>query len=108
MENPTKPRRDHRLAIGFLAGAAVGAGLMAWLAPRVTSEVRQRVADRIRGTRKQAADRYQAAGAKVDQVMEELTRRGQAIRDDAAEAVAQGAREVERRAAAAKSDRVSG
>jgi gas vesicle protein len=107
MENPTTPRRDHKLAIGFLAGAAVGAGLVMWLAPRSASELRQRVTDRARDLRRRMADRYHEAGAHVDDVMDELTKKGQAIRDDTAEAVARGAREVERRAAAAKSDRVS-
>jgi gas vesicle protein len=108
MENPTKPRKDHRLAIGFLAGAAVGAGLMMWLAPRAAAELRQRAADAAKGFRKRATNRYEEASAHVDDVMDELTRKGQAIRDEAAETVARGAREVERRATAAKTDRVSG
>jgi gas vesicle protein len=108
MDNPTKLRRDHKLAIGFLAGAAVGVGVMMWLAPRAVSELRQRVTDAARGIRKRTTDRYEEATAHVDEVMDELARKGQAIRDDAAETVARGAREVERRATAAKSDRVSG
>jgi gas vesicle protein len=107
METATKPRRDHKLAIGFLVGAAAGVGLMLWLAPRAGSELRQRAIDAAKGVRKRASDRYQEATAHVDEVMDELTRQGQAIRDDAAETVARTAREVERRAAAAKSDRVA-
>ncbi len=96
MENPTRTSRDHRLAVGFVAGAAVGAGLMMWLAPRATSELRQRVTGAVKGLRKRASDRYEDASAHVDEVM-----------DEAAEAVARGAREVERRAKAAKSDHVA-
>jgi gas vesicle protein len=106
MENPTMPRKDHKLAIGFLAGAAVGAGLMMWLAPRAASEMRQRVTDAAKSLRKRTTDRYEEASAHVDEVMDELTKKGQAIRDEAAETVARGAREVERRVKAATNGRV--
>jgi hypothetical protein len=41
-------------------------------------------------------------------VLGELTRKGQDVRDDVADAVARGAREVEDYAIAAKSDRAAG
>ena len=45
MDTQTKDSRDYRMAIGFVLGTAVGAGLMMWLAPRAASELRQRVSD---------------------------------------------------------------
>ena len=107
MDNPTKPPRDYRLAIGLLAGAAISAGLVLWLAPRAASELKQRAADKAKDLRKQATDRYAEASVRVDEVLDELTRKGQAIRDEAADTVARGAREVERRAAAVKPDHVA-
>ena len=77
--------RDYGFAIGLLAGTFVGAGLMMWFAPRTTSEVRKRVADSAR----------------------DLSKRGQGVRNDVADTVARGAREVERFASAAKSDRIT-
>jgi gas vesicle protein len=85
MDTQTKDPRDHRLAIGFLLGTAVGAGLMMWLAPRAASELRQRVTESAKN----------------------LRQRAQGVRDDVAETVVRGAREVERYAAAAKTDRVA-
>lgn len=106
MDTPTKSPRDYKLAIGFLAGTAVGAGLMLWLAPRAASELRDRMTNAAKDLRKRASDRYDDASARVSEAIDDLTRKGQAIRDDAADAVARGAREVERKATAAKSERV--
>lgn len=75
MKATTQEPRDHRFAIGLLAGTAIGAGLAIWLAPMV--------GDAISG----------------------LVNKGQDVRDDLADAVARGAHEVERQATAAKSDR---
>lgn len=81
MHTNTNDHRDYRLAIGFLAGTAVGAGLMMWLAPRAAAEIRQRVTDK-------ATD---------------LGHRAQAVRDGVADGVARGAQHIERAANAAKS-----
>jgi gas vesicle protein len=80
MNTRLQERRDHGFAIGLLTGTFVGAGLMLWLAPRMITELRQRVT------------------ASVD----DLTRKGQGVRDDVADVVARGAHEVERFAMAAK------
>ena len=76
MNEHTQARRDHRFAIGLLTGSVVGAALAIWLSAHVTAAVN------------------------------ELTRKGQDVRDNLADAVARGAHEVERFATAAKSDRV--
>jgi hypothetical protein len=81
MNEITNDRRDYRLAIGFLAGTALGAGLMMWLAPRAAAEIRQRVADKVG----------------------DVGTRAQAIRDGMVDGVVRGAQHIERVANAAKS-----
>ena len=101
--NSQTSERDHSFVMGLLTGTVVGAGLMMWLAPRAASEVGQRMADsaKSRGTR--ASEQYQQVRTRAGDAVDELTRKGQGVRDGLAEAVARGAREVERGATAAKS-----
>jgi gas vesicle protein len=87
MNELTNDRRDYRLAIGFVAGAAAGVGLMMWLAPRSASELRKRVADSAKDLGDRASARYRQASEK-----------GYGVRDDVAGAVARGAHEVGRTA----------
>jgi len=99
--------RDYGFVIGLFAGTVVGAGLLMWLAPRMASEVRDRLTDSARSLGQRAADQYQGATSRVSDAVDELTRKGQDVRDDVADAVARGAHEVERVATAAKTDRVA-
>jgi len=96
--------RSYGFGIGLMAGTFVGVGLMMWLAPRMGSEIRQRVTDSARSLRQRASDKYPQASTHAAEAIDELARKGQAARDDVADAVARGAREVERVATAAKSD----
>ena len=121
MNAPTQNHRDYRFVIGLMTGTCIGAGLAMWLAPRAASEVRERMAESARSLGKRASEQYQQASARVGETVDDLTRKGQGVRDDVADAVAQGAREVargahevarsahevERYATAAKSDRVT-
>ena len=84
MSIDTQGRREGYFVMGLLAGAAAGAGLAIWLAPKLSAELRQRVADSTAGVRARVAD----AAADV-------ARRGEIIKDDLANAVAHGAHEVE-------------
>jgi gas vesicle protein len=97
--------RDYGFALGLLTGTCVGAGLMMWLAPRMTSEVRQRMTAAAKDLSTRASDQYDQASARVGDAVDEITRRGQGVRDVVADTVARGAREVERVATAAKADR---
>ena len=103
----TEGRRSHGFAIGLLTGTFVGAGLALWLAPRMASELRERITDSAKGLGMQASWQYERASSRVGEVVSELTRKGQDARDDVADVVARGAHEVERYATAAKSDRVA-
>ena len=103
----TQERRSHGFAMGLLTGTFVGAGLAMWLAPRMASELRERITDSAKGLGLQASEQYEQASSRVGEAVSELTRKGQDVRDDVADAVARGAHEVERYATAAKSDRVA-
>src|ERR1700681_1436923 len=99
--------RDYAFGIGLLTGTFVGGGFAVWLIPRLRSELRERMTDSARSLGKRASEQYQHASTYVGDAVDELTRKGQVVRDDLAEAVARGAHEVERYAIAANSDRVS-
>ena len=105
MDTQTPRPRDYSFVIGILTGTFVGAGLAMWLAPRAAAELRERVKDSAKDLGKRAADQYRQASSRVVDAADELTRKGQGVRDDVANAVAHGAHEVERVALAARSDR---
>jgi len=103
MNAPTDRARDSSFGLGLLIGACVGAGLVLWLAPRTAAEIRERGTDSAERLRQRASKQYRQAGVRVGKAVDELTRTGQGIRDEVAEAVAHGAHVVERVATAAKS-----
>jgi gas vesicle protein len=107
MNAQTQEHRDYGFLIGLLTGTFVGAGLAIWLAPRLASELRERMTDSARTLGRQASERYRQASTRVGDAVDDLTRKGQDVRDEVADAVARGAHEVERYATAVKSDRVS-
>jgi gas vesicle protein len=100
-------RGSHGFAIGLLTGTFLGAGLAMWLAPRMASELHKRITDSAKGLGQRASEQYEQASNRVGEAVSELTRKGQDVRDDVADAVARGAHDVERYAIAAKSDRVA-
>jgi gas vesicle protein len=107
MNAHAQENRNQRFLVGLVTGAVVGAGLMMWFAPGMASEARPRLTDSARSLRKRAARQYQEAGTRVGEAVDDL-KHALDVRDDVAEATARGAREVERRATFAKSDRVAG
>jgi gas vesicle protein len=88
--------------VGLIAGSAIGAGLAIALAPRLTAELRQRVKRSATGAGRAASHGYREVSTRIASVVEGTTARGQAIRDDVADAVGRGAREVEQFAMASK------
>ena len=101
-EEMPQNRRDHGFLSGLVTGTFVGAGLAMWLIPRATSELRRRVAGSAKAIGTRASERYQQASGRVSEAMDDLTKKGQSVRDDMADAVVRGAREVARQATALK------
>jgi gas vesicle protein len=93
---------------GLVAGGAIGAGLAVYFcAPRLISDLRQRMADSTKDLRGAASDGVRAVATRAADVVEtvadladDVTRKGQAVRDDVADVVARGAHEVGRGARA--------
>jgi gas vesicle protein len=100
----TRPENagNYTFLIGLITGGAIGAGLAIAFAPRLASELRQRVTASAADLRHAAADGYQEVTTRITGVVDEVTARGQAVRDDVADAVGRGAREVEQFAMASK------
>ena len=93
---------------GLLAGLAIGAGVALYFgAPRLLSEVRDRLSGAATGVKDAASERAQAVASgvadvvdRVADVADDVTRETQAARDDIADAVAQSAHVVSRGAKA--------
>ena len=108
MNRPTQDNSTNHvgsLLIGLITGSAIGAGLAMYFAPRLAAELRQRVTDSTTDLQHAASERLQGVATRVADVVErvadvadDVTRRGQAARDDVADAVARGARQVVRSA----------
>ena len=107
MNQQTRQHPDYRFVIGLVTGTFVGAGLAMWLTPRSASELRERVTKSARTLGQRATEQYRQASTRVGGVVDELTRKGEGVRNDVADAVARGAQEVERYATAARSDGVT-
>ena len=94
--------------MGLVAGGAIGAGLALYcFAPRLISDLRQRLAESTTDLRSAASDGVRAVTTRTADVVEtvadvadQVTRKGQEIRDDMADVVARSANEVGRGARA--------
>jgi len=101
MDRQSKNDGNNGLLIGLIAGGLVGAGLALVLAPRLRSELRQR----LTASGNDLSERYQEVSTRVTGVVEGIAARGQTLRDEAADAVGRGARQVEQMAMASKTGR---
>jgi gas vesicle protein len=101
-EDRRDAHRDYRFAIGLLTGSVVGAGLALWFAPRLTAELRARVADTAKRLGERVSHRYDDVSTRLANAATEVTRQGRDARDTVADAVAHGAHEVESLAKAVK------
>lgn len=88
--------------LGFLTGGVVGAALAIALAPRLAAELRERATATATDLSDAASRRFQETRTRIAEAVGEVTTRGQAVRDDVADAVGRGAREVEQFAMASK------
>jgi gas vesicle protein len=90
--------------LGLITGGVIGAILAIALAPKLAAELRQRVTTAAGDAADAATRTYRDASIRVVGAVDEVTARGQAVRDDVADAVGRGARTVEQYAMASKSD----
>jgi gas vesicle protein len=96
----TRPENggNNGFLIGLITGGVIGAGLVMAFAPDLRKRLKTSAADLSHAV----SDGYQEAGARITGVVDGVGARGQAIRDDVADAVGRGAREVEQFAMASK------
>ena len=99
---PANNDRDYGFAIGLVLGSVVGAALGMFFAPRAAVELRKRAADSARSIGAAASNQYHQAAARAGDVVDEIAKKGQDLRDDLADAVVRGAKDVERYAKNAK------
>ena len=102
MNTDTKEARPYGFAAGMATGAVVGVGVAMWLAPRFTAELRARLGRSAASVQDTVTDRCEQVSAAVGGAVADITRKSRSARNDVADAVAHGAREVERYAEAAK------
>jgi gas vesicle protein len=88
--------------IGIVTGGIIGAGLAMVFAPRVASEFGQRVRTSVSDLGDAVSIGYHQVTTRVAGAVDDVTARGQTVRDDVADAVGRAAREVEQIAMAAK------
>jgi gas vesicle protein len=103
MTTPVQNSSNH-FVLGLITGGVLGAALAIALAPKLAAELRGRALDVAGDLSDAAATRYRDATTAVRTAVDDATARGQAVRDDLADVVVRGARNVEQFAAAAKSD----
>jgi gas vesicle protein len=84
--------------MGLITGSVIGAGLVTAFAPDLRKRLKTSGAD----LRDAVSDGYQEAGARIAGVVDDVVARGQAIRDNVADAVGRGAREGHNVAMASK------
>ena len=96
MNEQTTHTHDYRFVTGLALGGVVGAGLALWLAPKAASEIKARAVDSVKTLGNAASDRYRDARLRVSDAVDELTRKGQSVRDGVSDTVIRGAQQVER------------
>jgi gas vesicle protein len=95
MDERASDTRGGRFVMGLVVGGALGAGLALLLAPRAAAEIKARAVDSAKNLGNVVSGRYRDARHRVSDAVDGLTRRGQALRDDACDTVVHGAHEVE-------------
>lgn len=107
MNTTTQDTRNWGFGVGLCAGAVVGAGLALWFAPRLRAELGQWATDAARDVADRATATYDRTTNRVAGAVDDITARGQNLRDGMADGVVHGAQAVEQYAAAAKSGRIA-
>ena len=89
-------------AQGLLFGSVLGAGLVLLLAPRAAAEAKRTLTDSANSFRDATTDKYGQARRRVVAAVDEVVAKSEGVRNDVADAIGRGAREVERVAVSVK------
>jgi len=73
MTSHTQSSPPYGFVVGLAAGMFVGAGLAIWLAPRVASELRERITDSAKDIGRRASDHYEDARHRFGKAVDSLT-----------------------------------
>ena len=101
-DHANAPASTLHFALGLLTGTFIGAGLMMWIAPKALAEAQRAVTDSANMFGDNATEQYNKISRRAVAAVNDLAAQGRGARDDAADAVARGAQEVERIAVAVR------
>jgi gas vesicle protein len=73
MKSHTQSHPPYGFSIGLAAGMFVGAGLAIWLAPRLASELRERITDSAKDIGERASAHYEHARHRFGEAADALT-----------------------------------
>jgi gas vesicle protein len=93
MNTPVQKSTNH-FVVGLITGCVFGAAAATALAFKLGTDLRQRAMGAAGDLGEAAATRYRDATSSVQGAVDEVTARGQAVRDDLADVVVRGARIV--------------
>ena len=81
--NELTDQRNSGFGLGLLMGVCVGAGVVLWLAPRMTAEIRGRAAESLDKLAETASTAYRQTAARVGETVDAVNRKTRDIRDAA-------------------------
>jgi gas vesicle protein len=73
LKSQTQSPPPYGFVVGLAAGVFVGAGLAIWLAPRLTSELRERITGSAKDIGQRASDHYEHARHRFGEGVDGLT-----------------------------------
>ena len=73
MKSRRQSHPTYSFAIALAAGMLVGVGLTIWLAPRLASELRERITDSAKSLGQRASNHYAQASNRFGEAVEALT-----------------------------------
>ena len=73
MKSHTQSPPPYGFVVALAAGMLVGAGVAMWLAPRMTSEPRERITGSAKGIGRRASDHYEDAKLRFGKAVDALS-----------------------------------
>lgn len=87
---PVGQGRSFGFVMGLITGGVVGVGLGMLIAPRAAVGLRTRAAGSARRLGEAASDTYRQASTRIGDAVDDLSKKGQGLRDDLADVIAHG------------------